>query len=65
MLIKLARFLAPGRKKLYPVWQLMQYTRDMFDGRAKLTALDNDRYAGLRWTSVREVLSAHYGKHPA
>ncbi len=57
-LIRLARALAPGRRKLYPVWQLMQYTRDMFDGRAKLAPLDNDRYPGLRWTGVREVLQA-------
>jgi len=58
-LIKVARTVAPGEKDLYPAWQGMQYMRNMFDGRAKLEALDNDRYPGIRWTTARDVLSAH------
>jgi nucleoside-diphosphate-sugar epimerase len=58
MLIKVARTLAPGEKELYPAWQGMQYMRNMFDGRAKLEPLDNDRYPDIRWTSARDVLSA-------
>jgi nucleoside-diphosphate-sugar epimerase len=57
-LIKVARALAPGEQELYPAWQGMQYMRNMFDGRAKLQPLDNDRYPGMRWSSAREVLSA-------
>jgi nucleoside-diphosphate-sugar epimerase len=57
-LIKVARTVAPGEKELYPAWQGMQYMRNMFDGRAKLEPLDNDRYPGIRWTSARDVLSA-------
>jgi nucleoside-diphosphate-sugar epimerase len=57
-LIKVARAVAPGEKELYPVWQGMQYMRNMFEGRAKLEPLDNDRYASMRWTPVRDVLSA-------
>jgi nucleoside-diphosphate-sugar epimerase len=57
-LIKVARTIAPGEKELYPAWQGMQYMRNMFDGRAKLEPLDNDRYPGIRWTSARDVLSA-------
>jgi nucleoside-diphosphate-sugar epimerase len=57
-LIKVARTVAPGKKELYPAWQGMQYMRNMFDGRAKLEPLDNDRYPGIRWTTVRDVLSA-------
>jgi len=57
-LIKVARAVAPGEKQLYPAWQGMQYMRNMFDGRAKLEPLDNDRYPGMRWTTVRDVLSA-------
>ncbi len=57
MLIKLAQKITPGEKDLYPAWQGMQYMRDMFDGRAKLEPLDNDRYPGMRWTSARDVLS--------
>jgi hypothetical protein len=59
-LIKAARVVAPGEKALYPAWQGMQYMRNMFDGRAKLEPLDNDRYPGIRWTTVRDVLSARH-----
>jgi len=57
-LIKVARAVAPGEKELYPAWQGMQYMRNMFDGRANLQPLDNDRYPGIRWTTARDVLSA-------
>jgi len=59
-LIKAARAVAPGEKDLYPAWQGMQYMRNMFDGRAKLEPLDNDRYPGIRWTTARDVLSARH-----
>jgi hypothetical protein len=39
--------------------------RDMFDGRAKLETLDNDRYPGMRWTPAREVLAACCGGRPS
>ena len=57
-LIKVARMVAPGEKELYPAWQGMQYMRNMFDGRAKLDPLDNDRYPGIRWTTARDVLDS-------
>ena len=57
-LIKVARTVDPGEKELYPAWQGMQYMRNMFDGRAKLDPLDNNRYPSIRWTTVRDVLSA-------
>jgi nucleoside-diphosphate-sugar epimerase len=57
-LIKVARTFAPGEKDLFPAWQGMQYMRNMFDGRAKLRPLDNDRYPGIRWTTARDVLSS-------
>jgi nucleoside-diphosphate-sugar epimerase len=56
-LIQVARTVAPGEKELYPAWQGMQYMRNMFGGRAKLEPLDNSRYPGIRWTTVRDVLS--------
>jgi hypothetical protein len=56
-LIKVARFFNPGGKALYPPWQGMQYMRNMFSGLPKLEPLDNDRYPGLRWTTVRDVLT--------
>jgi len=57
-IIALARTVAPAKRDLFPAWQGMQYMRDMFDGRAKLAPLDNDRYPGIRWTTARDVLSA-------
>ncbi len=56
-LIKVTRTLAPSRREVFPAWQGMQYLRDMFSGLPKLAPLDNDRYPGIRWTPVREVLA--------
>jgi hypothetical protein len=56
-LIKVARTITPGAKDLFPAWQGMQYMRNMFDGRAKLERLDNDRYPDIRWTTAWEVLA--------
>jgi hypothetical protein len=64
-LIKISRMFAPGERELFPAWQGMQYMRNMFDGRAKLAPLDNDRYPGIRWTAAREVLVACHPGRPA
>jgi hypothetical protein len=56
--IKVARAFTAGEKELYPAWQGMQYMRNMFDGRAKLEPLDNDRYPAIHWATARDVLSA-------
>jgi hypothetical protein len=56
--VKVARTVAPGEKELYPAWQGMQYMRNMFDGRAKLGPLGNDRYPSILWTTARDVFSA-------
>jgi hypothetical protein len=61
MMIRVARTLAPGRGAVFPAWQGMQYLRDMFEGRARLTPLDNDRYPDLRWTTARMFLSTAAG----
>lgn len=57
VMIAAARVLAPGRGQVFPVWQGMQYLRDMFGSAGKLDPLDNGRYPRLRWTGVREVLA--------
>ena len=59
-IIKIARRMAPGETELYPAWQGMQYMRNMIDDRSKIDRLDNDRYPGMRWTTVKDLLSAHY-----
>ena len=56
--IRVARFVAPAPGVPFPPWQGMQYLRDQFSGRAELTHLDNDRYAGIRWTRVREHVAS-------
>lgn len=57
-LIGFVKTLSPSPGKVFPPWQGMQYTHDMFAGCAKLHPLDNDRYPELRWTPVRQVLAA-------
>lgn len=59
LVIRVARTIAPRRDAIFPVWQGMQYVRDMASGRGKLDPLDNDRYGARRWTSARDVLAAH------
>ena len=56
LMIRMAKLIAPQPGQPFPAWQGMQYMRDQFSGEAKLTPLDNDRYPGLRWTSVRKHL---------
>ncbi|HEX2716615.1 MAG TPA: NmrA family NAD(P)-binding protein [Gemmatimonadaceae bacterium] len=58
-IIRIARAISPGKDQLYPPWQGMQYLHNMFDGRALLEPLDNDRYPGMRWTPVRETLAQY------
>lgn len=58
LMIGLAKRVAPGKPgDLYPAWQGMQYMRNLFAGEGMLdTPFDNDRYSGLRWTRVEDVL---------
>lgn len=57
LLIKVTRRLAPAPREVFPPWQGMQYLHNMLTGQAKLTPLDNDRYPGLHWTTVQQVLA--------
>jgi nucleoside-diphosphate-sugar epimerase len=57
-LIRFTQLVFPQKGALYPVWQGMQYMHNMYSGRAKLEPLDNERYPGMRWTTVRDVLVA-------
>ena len=59
MIIKIARKLAPAKDELYPAWQGMQYMHNMIDKRSEMVKLDNDRYPGMQWTTVKEFLSKH------
>lgn len=59
-LIKIVRFLAPQKDKIYPAWQGMQYMHNMIDNRACLKSLDNDRYPEIQWTKVDDLLKKHF-----
>ncbi len=61
VMIRVAKLIAPQPRAVFPPWQGMQYMRDMFSGRGRLEPLDNDRYPGLRWTSVRSLLQTSAG----
>jgi hypothetical protein len=43
----------------------MQYMRDQFRGRVKLSPADNARYAGLAWTSVHGTSRILTGRRSA
>ena len=61
-IITVARTVAPAKHEIFPAWQGMQYMHNMFDGRAVLEPLDNDRYPGMRWTTVRDLLTGFLGR---
>ncbi|WP_210488211.1 NmrA family NAD(P)-binding protein [Rufibacter aurantiacus] len=58
-IIKFTKTVFPQKEEVFPAWQGMQYMRNMFSGLPKLAPLDNDRYPGIEWTSVEEVLAEH------
>lgn len=55
---KITRALLFKSSALYPPWQGMQYMHNMFSGITKFEHLDNDRYPGMRWKKVQDVLAA-------
>jgi uncharacterized protein YbjT (DUF2867 family) len=57
VVIRMARAVTPRSDSVFPVWQGMQYLRDMSSGRGKLEPLDNDRYGQRRWTTARDILA--------
>lgn len=54
-IIRMLRFFSKNTKDLYPIWQGMQYMRDMMEGRASIQRHDNDRYP-IRWTDVKSFV---------
>ncbi len=56
LIIRIAKTLAPAQKELYPAWQGMQYMHNMIDTRSDPPQLDNDRYPGIAWTTVKDFL---------
>ena len=58
VLARIAKWVAPQEDEIFPPWQGMQYSRDMFSGDGRLRFLDNERYPEIKWTSVREMLNS-------
>ncbi|MCJ2043052.1 NmrA family NAD(P)-binding protein [Methylobacterium sp. J-078] len=58
LIIRVVRRLTPASDAVFPVWQGLQYLRDMASGLGHLHPLDNDRYGARPWTSARQVLSS-------
>jgi hypothetical protein len=57
MVIRVVRAVTPRSDAVFPVWQGMQYLRDMSSGRGKLESLDNDRFGPRTWTTARDILA--------
>ena len=47
----------PAETNPFPLWQRLQYARDVQSGRGQLSPLDNGRYPSVRPVSIRECLS--------
>jgi uncharacterized protein YbjT (DUF2867 family) len=56
IVIKVTKTLAPGKNEAFPAWQGMQYLYDMLTGKPKFKVLENDRYNGIRWERISEIL---------
>jgi hypothetical protein len=48
----------PAPDNVFPVWQQMQYGRDMASGLGRLTPLDNHRYPAIHPTTIAQLLAA-------
>ena len=58
-IIRIVRKLNSAENGPFPAWQGMQYMRNMYAGEGPVLPQDNDRYPGMHWTQVRDVLAAH------
>lgn len=56
VLIWITKLFVPGKQKIYPAWQGMQYMHNMYVGRCKHPVLDNNRYP-VSFTTASQLLS--------
>ncbi len=57
VMIEVMRKLMPAPNDPFPPWQGMQYSRSMFGGVGMVGVPDVDRYPGMKWTRVRDLLA--------
>lgn len=55
--IGVVKALTPASTSPFPVWQGMQYMRDMTKGAGLLSPLENEKFHEIKFTSLREILS--------
>lgn len=59
-IIKMTKLLSPGKGKVYPVWQGMQYMRDMMEGKIDLQGdYSNQLYGDKKFITVKEFLQSN------
>jgi hypothetical protein len=56
LLIALIKFFKPEASKTMPMWVVMQYAYCMAIGPTLPENLDNDRYTGIVWTGIEDVV---------
>ncbi|ADW69263.1 aromatic alcohol reductase [Granulicella tundricola] len=56
-IINVARKLNSAPSEPFPAWQGMQYMHNMYEGKALMTDLANNRYPGMNWTTVQNLLT--------
>jgi hypothetical protein len=56
LLIALMRFFKPEASKTMPIWVVMQYAYCMAIGPTLPEHLDNERYTGISWTGIEDVV---------
>jgi uncharacterized protein YbjT (DUF2867 family) len=64
-IIRIVRKLNPAVQEPFPAWQGMQYMRNMYAGEGPVSPQDNDRYPGMHWTQVCDVLARHLAQSEA
>ncbi len=55
----LVKAFTPPTDDPFPAWQGMEYFHNMFEGRAKLEPLDNERYPEIHWTRLSDFMMAN------
>jgi hypothetical protein len=54
--IAVIRFFNPGKNNPMPLWVGMQYAYAMAIGPTLPEKLDNDRYTGIKWEGIEDVV---------
>jgi hypothetical protein len=57
-MIKVTKAMMPTNDEVFPPWQGIQDMRSMLSGIVKMNQLNNERYPGIQWTTVQEVVAS-------